>query len=248
VNPADEAADDVVAADVDVADVDVADVDVADAVGVDAVEAKAPGSVAATTPRAGVPVWRTGKPDAVLAAAVDVARAAVETIAAAEQIGRHLGARTEGDRLVTHLFESKLAGYGGWQWYAVLTRNSRSKVVTVNELGLLPSEDSILAPEWVPWAERVRPEDAQTEDAPDEESADQDALDEESAGSASTAAGQDADEPDVADADAVDTDAADADAAVTDSGQSDADLEHDDDEKADVDGLVQPVLPDEEAD
>ena len=55
-------------------------------------------------------------------------------------------AKSEGDRLVTHLFESKLPGYGGWQWYAVLTRNSRSKVVTVDELGLLPSEDSILAP------------------------------------------------------------------------------------------------------
>jgi hypothetical protein len=106
-------------------------------------------------------VWRVGKPDAVLAAAVDFARAAVQGIAPAEQIGQHLGAKSEGDRVVTHLFESKLAGYQGWQWYAVLTRNSRSKVVTVNELGLLPSEDSILAPEWVPWAERVRPEDAQ---------------------------------------------------------------------------------------
>ena len=42
-----------------------------------------------------------------------------------------------------------------------MTRNSRSKVVTVSELGLLPSEDSILSPDWVPWAERVRPEDAQ---------------------------------------------------------------------------------------
>ena len=105
-------------------------------------------------------MWRTGKPDAVLAAAVDVARAAVEGIAQASEIGDHLAARTEGDRVVTHLFESRLPGYGGWQWYAVLTRNSRSKVITVNELGLLPSEDSILAPEWVPWAERVRPEDA----------------------------------------------------------------------------------------
>jgi hypothetical protein len=111
--------------------------------------------------RAGVPVWRTGKPDAFLAAAVDTARTAIEGITAAETIGQHLGARSEGDRLVTHLFESQLPGYGGWQWYAVLTRNSRSKVVTVNELGLLPSEDSILAPEWVPWAERVRPEDEQ---------------------------------------------------------------------------------------
>ncbi|WP_104140457.1 DUF3027 domain-containing protein [Arthrobacter sp. ZGTC131] len=115
--------------------------------------------------RAGVPVWRTGKPDAVLAAAVDVARAAVEGITKASEIGEHLAARTEGDRVVTHLFEARLPGYGGWQWYAVLTRNSRSKVITVNELGLLPSEDSILAPEWVPWAERVRPEDAREEDA-----------------------------------------------------------------------------------
>ncbi|MFF2246454.1 DUF3027 domain-containing protein [Arthrobacter sp. NPDC058130] len=119
-------------------------------------------------PRAGVPVWRTGKPDAFLAAAVDVARTAVESIAPAEQIGEHIGARSEGDRLVTHLFESKLPGYLGWQWYAVLTRNSRSKVVTVNELGLLPSDDSILAPAWVPWAERVRPEDAQADEPADE--------------------------------------------------------------------------------
>jgi len=117
--------------------------------------------------RAGVPVWRTGKPDAVLAAAVDTARTAIEGIAKASEIGEHLAARTEGDRLVTHLFESRLPGYIGWQWYAVLTRNSRSKVITVNELGLLPSEDSILAPEWVPWAERVRPEDAQEQDAED---------------------------------------------------------------------------------
>ncbi|CAN7231673.1 DUF3027 domain-containing protein [Arthrobacter sp. LjRoot14] len=118
----------------------------------------------ASKPRAGVPVWRTGKPDAVLAAAVDFARAAVEGIAPAEQIGQHLGAKSEGDRIVTHLFESRLAGYQGWQWYAVITRNSRSKVITVNELGLLPSGDSILAPEWVPWAERVRPEDAQDDE------------------------------------------------------------------------------------
>jgi hypothetical protein len=130
--------------------------------------------------RAGVPVWRTGKPDAVLAAAVDVARAAVEGIAKASEIGEHLAARTEGDRVVTHLFESRLPGYIGWQWYAVLTRNSRSKVITVNELGLLPSEDSILAPEWVPWAERVRPEDAREEDAPEDAVA-EDAVAEDSA-------------------------------------------------------------------
>jgi hypothetical protein len=127
----------------------------------------------ATRRKAGVPVWRTGKPDAFLAAAADIARTAIEGITDASHIGPHLAAKSEGDRLVTHLFESRLPGYAGWQWFAVLTRNSRSKVVTVSELGLLPSEDSILAPEWVPWAERVRPEDEQEQDAEQEASAEQ---------------------------------------------------------------------------
>ncbi|PVZ56328.1 DUF3027 domain-containing protein [Arthrobacter sp. H-02-3] len=167
-------------------------------------------------PHAGVPVWRTGKPDAFLAAAVDVARAAVESIAPAEQIGEHLGARSEGDRLVTHLFESRLPGYLGWQWYAVLTRNSRSKVVTVDELGLLPSEDSILAPAWVPWAERVRPEDAQTDET--EEAAGAQAPsqgpdaedDDQHDGDAQAASEQDDDEQDATEDDAAEYDAEDA--------------------------------------
>ncbi|MET4094942.1 DUF3027 domain-containing protein [Arthrobacter sp. UYCu712] len=184
--------------------------------------AKAPGS----KPRAGVPVWRTGKPDAVLAAAVDAARTAVEGIAPAEQIGRHLGARSEGDRLVTHLFESKLAGYGGWQWYAVLTRNSRSKVVTVDELGLLPSDDSILAPEWVPWAERVRPEDAQDADA-------------DAAGQAATAAEPAADAPE-SDSDVADGIAADGDDEY-DEDEDDDDESDDDDENDDEAADEQPA-------
>jgi hypothetical protein len=143
---------------------------------------------AAAKRRAGVPVWRTGKPDAFLAAAVDTARTAIEGITDARTIGAHLAAKSEGDRLVTHLFEARLPGYGGWQWYAVLTRNSRSKAVTVNELGLLPSEDSILAPEWVPWAERVRPEDAQEQEP--QEPQPQEAAEEPSA----PAAGADADD------------------------------------------------------
>src|SRR6478735_5603885 len=162
--------------------------------------AKAAGAKAGSKPSYGVPVWRTGKPDAFLAAAVDAARTAVEGIAPAEQIGRHLGAKSEGDRLVTHLFESKLPGYGGWQWYAVLTRNSRSKVVTVDELGLLPSEDSILAPEWVPWAERVRPEDAQPDDG--HEDAEAEHRDESDHAGSLNAASPDASQDDAADDDA----------------------------------------------
>ncbi|MFH5880117.1 DUF3027 domain-containing protein [Arthrobacter sp. NA-172] len=137
---------------------------------------------AAAKPRTGIPVWRVGKPDAFLAAAVDVARNAVESIANPGEVGPPIAARSEGERLVTHLFESQLAGYGGWQWYAVVTRNSRSKVVTVSELGLLPSEDSILAPEWVPWAKRVRPEDEAAEEQGEDALAEGSSVDGDSSG------------------------------------------------------------------
>ena len=154
----------------------------------------------AAKPRAGLPVWRTGKPDAFLAAAVDVAREAVETISNPGEVGAHVGAKSEGDRVVTHLFESKLAGYGGWKWYAVITRNSRSKIVTVSELGLLPSEDSILAPEWVPWAKRVRPEDETplVEETVEEVSEESVQADEDDAAEASDPDAEDGEEADEA--------------------------------------------------
>jgi len=102
---------------------------------------------------------RAAKLDAVLAAAVDSARAGVLTIAAADQVGAHVGAWAEGERLVLHRFEARLAGYRGWQWFATVARVPRGKQATVCEVGLLPSDDSLLAPEWVPWADRIRPED-----------------------------------------------------------------------------------------
>lgn len=123
---------------------------------------------ATDAPRPGVPVWRVGKPDAFLAADVATAREAVLSIASESEIGAHLGARSEGVRCVTHLFESTKPGYHGWVWFASLARVSRGKHSTVNEVGMLPTEDAVLAPAWVPWSERVRPED-QEQDAKERE-------------------------------------------------------------------------------
>lgn len=119
----------------------------------------------AQTQRPGIPLWRVGKPDSFLAAEVDPARSAVLSIATVDEIGKHIGARSEGVRCVTHLFECNKPGYRGWTWFATLSRVSRGKEATVNEVGLLPTEDSVLAPAWVPWSERVRPEDQAAADA-----------------------------------------------------------------------------------
>jgi hypothetical protein len=90
--------------------------------------------------------------------AVDVARAAI-TEADDSQVGAHLGATAEGERIVTHLFDCGLPGYRGWQWAVTVTRAPRAKQVTVCETVLLPGPEALLAPGWLPWEERLRPGD-----------------------------------------------------------------------------------------
>ncbi|WP_150461945.1 DUF3027 domain-containing protein [Nesterenkonia ebinurensis] len=99
------------------------------------------------------------KKDAVLAEAVDAARTGLDEFAPAEQIGEHLSTKADGDRLLTHRFAAHRPGYRGWEWYVTLARAPRSKNATVCELGMLPGEDALLAPEWVPWSERVTEDD-----------------------------------------------------------------------------------------
>ena len=99
--------------------------------------------------------------DEILAAAKDVALQGVQEIAPAHAIGLVHHVRAEEERLSTHLFECTLPGYRGWFWFATLSRAPRSRVATICEVGLLPGDDALIAPDWVPWADRVRPEDLQ---------------------------------------------------------------------------------------
>jgi len=112
---------------------------------------------------------RTPKHDPLLVADVATARAAVEEIAEPGQIGEGHHVEVEEDRLVTHLFECTLPGYRGWNWFASVARAPRSKTVTVCEVGLLPGEDALLAPEWVPWSDRVSAEEKAQEEQEREE-------------------------------------------------------------------------------
>ena len=97
----------------------------------------------------------TYKKDPVLAEAAEAARTALADIASDDQVGEHRGVSAEDDRLLTHRFSAHRPGYPGWEWFVTLARAPRSKKVTVCELGMLPGTDALLAPEWVPWSERV---------------------------------------------------------------------------------------------
>ncbi|MCW2943959.1 MAG: hypothetical protein JWR24_676 [Actinoallomurus sp.] len=65
----------------------------------------------------------------------------------------------EGDRVVTHYFVCMDPAYHGWRWAVSVVRASRAKNVTVSECVLLPSDDAMLSPAWVPWSDRLRPGD-----------------------------------------------------------------------------------------
>jgi len=102
---------------------------------------------------------RTREPDQVGAEAVGLARDALVAIVGAEQVGGHLGVQAEGERIVTHLFECADPAYAGWRWAVTVVRAPRAKAVTVSETVLLPGPGALLAPDWVPWHDRLRPGD-----------------------------------------------------------------------------------------
>jgi hypothetical protein len=88
-----------------------------------------------------------------------LARSAAEETSRPEHVGDHLGMLPEGDRVVTHYFVCMDPAYHGWRWAVSVVRASRAKNVTVSECVLLPSDDAMLSPAWVPWSDRLRPGD-----------------------------------------------------------------------------------------
>ncbi|MGP3999019.1 DUF3027 domain-containing protein [Streptomyces sp. 8N706] len=102
---------------------------------------------------------RSRTPDRACAEAVELALAAAVEAAGEESVGEHLGVVADGDRVVTHFFDCREPAYRGWRWAVTVARASRAKVVTLDETVLLPGSDALLAPEWVPWSERLRPGD-----------------------------------------------------------------------------------------
>jgi hypothetical protein len=97
--------------------------------------------------------------DARLRAAVDVARAALDSAGDGGSVGEHLGVEMVEERLATHYFSCTAAAYRGWRWAVSVARVPRSSTVTVCESALVPGEGATLSPTWVPYSARLAPGD-----------------------------------------------------------------------------------------
>jgi hypothetical protein len=91
--------------------------------------------------------------------AVDAARAALVDEVGADVVGEHLSAEPEEQGAVTHHFACQQAGYPGWVWAVTVAHAAGQDTVTVDEVVLLPGQQAITAPEWVPWRDRIQPGD-----------------------------------------------------------------------------------------
>ncbi len=84
----------------------------------------------------------------------DVARAALTEISPAGTVGDLLERIADEDGTATLRFASTLSGYPGWHW-SVSVAETPGEEPTVMEAELMPGDGALLAPDWVPWAERL---------------------------------------------------------------------------------------------
>ena len=83
-----------------------------------------------------------------------VARAALAEISPAGTVGALLERSSQEDGIAQLSFASTLSGYPGWHW-SVSVAELPGEEPTVVEAELMPGDGALLAPDWVPWAERL---------------------------------------------------------------------------------------------
>jgi hypothetical protein len=128
------------------------------------------------------------------------AKAALVENAGIKNVGNFIGVTEIEKGLATFLFENNQKGYIGWRWSVTIFQDKKNQPATVSEIVLLPGDNSLVAPDWVPWSERlsdykalqVELEKQAALDALDEDSEDE--ADDESADYSTTDSADEADE------------------------------------------------------
>ncbi|KTR25206.1 DUF3027 domain-containing protein [Curtobacterium citreum] len=153
----------------------------------------------------------------------ELARKALLEVTPESTVGQPVGTVDEGDGVVSVQFSNRMPGYPGWRWTVSVAQVAGDEP-TVLEVELLPGDGSLLAPEWVPWSERLAEYRAGHDDAEAESDEGDDESDED-------------DDDDDEDADYEDPDDDEADDDESDDDDAFGDEDEDDLEESDDDEL-----------
>ncbi len=95
--------------------------------------------------------------------AEDLARsAALGDAEKPSQVGNFISVEFDDeDRVASYLFDADIQGYNGWRWCVTVAKVDASAQPTVCDVVVLPGPDSLMAPEWIDYKDRILPEDIQ---------------------------------------------------------------------------------------
>ncbi|AIC47835.1 Protein of unknown function (DUF3027) [Rhodoluna lacicola] len=85
----------------------------------------------------------------------DFARIALIEATSKSKVGNFIEVIDEGENVASYLFENNQKGYVGWRWSVTIFQANSNEPATVSEIVLMPGPDSLVAPDWVPWSERL---------------------------------------------------------------------------------------------
>ena len=92
--------------------------------------------------------------------ALNIAKQAViEDAGKSEYVGEFYSIDSDEERVATYLFHAKLPGYSGWMWAVTVAKVDDKSPATICDVVLLPGAKSLLAPNWVPYSQRIQPGD-----------------------------------------------------------------------------------------
>lgn len=74
--------------------------------------------------------------------------------AAGSELGPFVEMVTE-ENVSTYIWEANLKAYQGWRWNVMVNQIDPGSEPTLSEVVLLPGPDALLAPDWIPWADRL---------------------------------------------------------------------------------------------
>lgn len=82
-----------------------------------------------------------------------------------DEVGEFAQSIDLGDHVTDFRFVCLRKGYEGWQWAVTLYHDVELDSWSVNESTLVPTGDSLLAPAWVPWKDRLEAADLSVTDS-----------------------------------------------------------------------------------
>lgn len=84
----------------------------------------------------------------------EVARSALAEVTDSSHIGAFVETQPTTEQTAIVTFVSTMPGYKNWKWLVMLSWLD-AKHLTIDEVAMVPTDEALVAPAWVPWSQRV---------------------------------------------------------------------------------------------